>query len=123
MNKDYRDFINHALVDEKMTAAKNVTTLVYALQAASLILGFLLFAAIIINYVKKNDVAGTFLESHFRWQKRTFWYSLLWTIIGLPLTYLGVGYVILLLAYVWLIYRIVKGWLRLNDNQAMYVSK
>jgi uncharacterized membrane protein len=123
MSKEYKNFINHALADdEQISSAKNVTIMVYILQAISLLVGFLLFAAVIINYVKKGDVAGTMMASHFRWQIRTFWYSLLWTIIGFPLTFVGVGYVILSIAYLWLMYRIIRGWLRLNDNKAMYVK-
>jgi hypothetical protein len=62
---------------------KTLTMLVYALQAA----GFLLppvvwIVAVIINYVRKEEVAGTWLESHFRWQIRTFWWGLLWGVIG-----------------------------------------
>ena len=76
--------------------------------------------AVIINYVKRGDVSGTLAESHFRWQIRTFWFSLLWGILGAILVYVLVGYAILLFNYLWVIYRILKGWLRLNDNQTMY---
>ena len=57
--------------------AKSLTTIIYALYAASFLVGITIFAAIIMNYIKKDDVAGTFLESHFRWQMRTFWFGLL----------------------------------------------
>ncbi len=105
---------------EQNKSAKTVATVVYALQAASLILGVTSIIAIIINYVKQGDVRGTWIESHFRWQIRTFWFSVLWTIIGFILLTVVVGYAILLAAFVWFIYRIVKGWLRLVDNKPMY---
>jgi uncharacterized membrane protein len=82
--------------------------------------GITAIVAIVMNYVKKDDVAGTFLESHFRWQIRTFWFGLLWGILGCITTVVGVGWLVLAANGIWLIYRIVKGWLRLNDNKAMY---
>ncbi|MCU7865984.1 MAG: hypothetical protein KZQ92_18630, partial [Candidatus Thiodiazotropha sp. (ex Lucinoma borealis)] len=78
--------------------------------------------AVIINYVKKDDVENTWLESHFRWQIRTFWYSLLWMAVGFLTTLIVVGYIVLFVNAVWLIYRIVKGWLRLADEKEMYTT-
>jgi len=99
---------------------KTLTMLVYALQAA----GFLLppvvwIVAVIINYVRKDDVAGTWLESHFRWQIRTFWFGLLWAVLGAILFVLIVGWFILAADAIWIIYRIVKGWLNLSENRPM----
>ncbi len=101
-------------------SAKTLTTLIYGLYAASFLVGISAIAAIIINYLKRDEVAGTFLESHFRWQMRTFWFGLLWSAIGFLLVFVLVGWVVLAANMVWVIYRIVKGWLRLNDNQPMY---
>ena len=99
---------------------KTLTMLVYALQAA----GFLLppvvwIVAVIINYVKREDVTGTWLESHFRWQIRTFWFGLLWAVPGVILFVLIVGWFILAADAIWIIYRIVKGWLNLSENRPM----
>ena len=69
-------------VDEKEQANKTITTAIYALYALSLFVGITALVAIVLNYIKKNDVAGTFYESHFRWQIRTFWFGLLWGMIG-----------------------------------------
>lgn len=107
---------------DREQSAKKLATIVYALQAASFILGITFIVAVIINYVKKEDVAGTFLESHFRWQIRTFWFTLLWSFIGMATILVVVGYFVLLANAIWVIYRIVKGWLRLNDSKAMYVA-
>lgn len=101
--------------------AKNLTIIIYALQAISLITGLPLFVAVIINYIKRDDIRGTWLESHFRWQIRTFWFSLLWSIIGVLTFIVGIGYVILMADAIWLVYRIAKGWLRLIDGKTMYV--
>src|SRR5688500_397316 len=77
--------------------------------------------AVIINLVKRNDVEGTYLESHFSWQLRTFFYTLLWvlvmgllvmTLVGIPVAWVlavGVG--------LWVLYRIVRGWLALLDRK------
>jgi uncharacterized membrane protein len=77
--------------------------------------------AVIINLVKRNDVEGTYLESHFSWQLRTFFYTLLWvlvmgllimTLVGIPVAWalaIGVG--------LWVLYRIVRGWLALLDRK------
>jgi len=99
---------------------KNIAMLVYALQAVSVILGLTLFVAIIINYLKKDDVKGTFVESHFRWQIRTFWFGALWMLVGLVMLIFYVGWLILLANGIWFIYRIIKGWLALNENKPMY---
>jgi uncharacterized membrane protein len=104
-----------------LQSLKNITTAVYALQAVSFFLGITYFIAVILNYVKLDDVRGTWLESHFRWQIRTFWFGLLWFALG-GLTYIiGIGILILFAAALWLIYRILKGWLNLNDRKPMPV--
>ena len=118
-----------------------VVHLVYALHALGLaigafgaasVLGSFLFGwpsiiAVIINYVKRSDVRGTWLESHFSWQIRTFWFALLWALfvglVSLPLSVIlvGIGTWIagLFLLGVWAIYRIARGWMAPNDHRAM----
>jgi len=116
------------------------THLIYVLHAASLVIGIIgtatvvgafLFGwpsiiAVILNYVKRGDVRGTWLESHFRWQIRTFWFGLLWVVLcGLFIVAtLGIG---LLIAWIplgvvgiWFIYRILRGWLALRESRPMY---
>ena len=104
---------------EKLKSLKTVTTVVYALQALGFFNGITWIAAVIINYVKREDVAGTWLDSHFRWQIRTFWFGLLWAVLGVILFVLIVGWFILAADAIWIIYRIVKGWLNLSDNRPM----
>ena len=96
---------------------KTVATVVYALQAAGFFLGITWIVAVIVDYVKKDDAAGTWLESHFRWQIRTFWWGLLWGVIGTVLAFVLVGFAVLFADAVWIIYRIVKGWLRLAERR------
>lgn len=108
--------------NETEKSAKTLTTVIYALYAASFLVGITAIVGIILNYVKKNDVAGTFMESHFRWQIRTFWFSLLWAFLGMLTLALVIGWAIIVVNAVWVIYRIIKGWLRLNENKPMYVD-
>jgi len=118
-----------------------LTHFVYGLHALSLvigafgaatIIGAFLFGwpsiiAVVINYVKRSDAAGTWLESHFRWQIRTFWYALLWSVlvvmVSLPLTLVLIGFAIWALGLfalgIWATYRVVRGWLALNDGKAL----
>ncbi len=103
-----------------LSAAKTLTTILYALYAASFFVGITAIAAIIINYIKRDEVAGTYLESHFRWQMRTFWFGLLWLVLGGLLTIVGVGFFVLIANGIWMLYRVIKGYLNLNDGKPMY---
>ena len=116
------------------------THAIYALHAFSLLTGILGAAtvvgafltgwpsiiAVILNYIKRNDARGTWLESHFRWQIRTFWFGVLW--ISLCVLFiiatLGIGILIawipMAVVAIWFIYRIVRGWVALRDNRPMY---
>ena len=117
------------------------TQLIYALHALSLLTGifgaatvigaFLIgwpsVIAVILNYVKQSEARGTWLDSHFTWQIRTFWYGLLWVALcGLFVVFtFGIGLIIvwlpLAIVSLWFIYRVVRGWLRLRSGRAMYV--
>ena len=105
--------------DEKMESLKSLTQAVYILYSLSYFTGVTAIVGIIINYVKKDEAAGTWLESHFRWQIRTFWFGLLWALIGAVTVFILIGFAVLFANFCWIIYRIVKGWLNLNDNKAM----
>ena len=116
------------------------THIIYALHAASLVTGIVGAAtvvgaflvgwpsliAVVLNYVKRSEVRGTWLDSHFRWQLRTFWFGLLWVVLcGLfVVVTLGIGLLIawlpLGIVAVWFIYRVIRGWLALRDGRPMY---
>jgi uncharacterized membrane protein len=106
--------------DEK--SLKTVAMVVYALQAAGFFVGITWIVAIVVDYVKRDDAKGTWLESHFRWQIRTFWWGLLWAVIGGVLFVVIVGWFVLAAAAIWIIYRIVKGWLNLVENKPVPVG-
>jgi uncharacterized membrane protein len=96
-----------------------------ATVVGSFLFGIPSIAAVVINYVRRPESYGTFVESHFRWQIRTFWYAAAWaaglvglalTIVGIPLALAGVVGLNL-----WVFYRVARGWLRLRERQPMYV--
>lgn len=119
-----------------------VTQLVYILHGLSIVIGLMtgatiisafLFgwpsiAAVILNYIMAPDARGTFLQSHFSWQIRTFWYGMIWTvlvaIVGVLLTPFVIGPFIWLIGFVvlgiWVAYRIVVGWLRLRQYRPVF---
>ncbi len=91
----------------------------YALYAASLAFVITAVAAIILDYVKRDDARGTWLESHFRWQIQTFWWTLLFGVVGALLLLVLIGWPVLAAGLVWYIYRIVKGWVRLSERRTV----
>src|SRR5690625_3838838 len=73
------------LSDAEMRSRRTLTLIIYILQGLAFFIGLTALVGIIMNYVKRDDVRGTWLESHFRWQIRTFWYVLLWMVLGILL--------------------------------------
>ena len=134
----------NTLTVEASPSLVRTTHIVYALHALGLalgafgaasVLGSFLFGwpsiiAVIINYVKRNEARGTWLDSHFTWQIRTFWFALAWAalvaLVSIPLAVVLVGigtWIAGMFALgVWAIYRIGRGWLRLKDHQPMPVA-
>jgi uncharacterized membrane protein len=107
---------------EAEPSLRKLAGLVYGLQAASMLVGVTLFAGVIINYLRRSQVAGTWLESHFTWQIRTFWWSLAWCVLGIATAIVLVGLIILIASAVWFVYRIVRGWTELNEGRPMYAA-
>ena len=130
---------NEEAQSEPAASVLNVAHVVYGLHTLAIVIGLIgsvtvigsfigsvpSIIAVILNYVKRGDARGTWVESHFRWQIRTFWYVFLWFLVAiiLILTFVGmvVGVPLLLAVTIWLIYRIARGWLRLQDRRPMYV--
>jgi uncharacterized membrane protein len=108
--------------DERLASLKTLTTVIYALYALSLFFGISAIVAIVLNYIKREDAQGTWLESHFRWQIGTFWWSLVWLVVGWLAWLLLLGWLVWGVAFVWFIYRIAKGWLNLNDDKPMPIQ-
>ena len=126
---------NPTVVGARASAALvSWTQIIYALHALSLVTGVLGVAtiigafligwpsiiAVIMNYIKRSEARGTWLDSHFRWQLRTFWSGVIWVLLVGVLTF-GIGLLVLWLPLgLWFIYRIVRGWLALRDKRPMY---
>jgi uncharacterized membrane protein len=103
---------------EQPASLKTLTMVVYALQVLSVFVGITAIVGVIINYVKRDDAAGTLYASHFDWQIRTFWWGLVWSAIGFVLLFaFGLGLLVWFVAGIWALYRVIKGFLKLNDNQ------
>lgn len=88
-----------------------------ATVAGGFVFGLPSLVAVFLNYLKRGDVSGTWLESHFRWQIRTFWFTFLWltiyglliiTIIGIPL-----AWILIAMLGLWVGYRVIRGWVAL----------
>jgi len=81
--------------------------------------------AVILNYVKRSDVRGTYLDTHFGWQIRTFWFTVLWVAVAFVLVFTIVGipfaWILTVLVGLWVLYRIIRGWLALLSERPMPV--
>lgn len=110
----------NAATDEQIASLRTLNHVTYALYALSLFgFGITAVIAVVLNYIKRDDARGTWLESHIRWQISTFWWGLLWLVVGWITFLILIGWVVWAAACVWFIYRIAKGWLNLNDNKPM----
>ena len=112
-----------------------VTHLIYALHGFAVFTGLVgsatiigsfvaslpSIAAIVLNYWNQAAVRGTWLESHFRWQIRTFWFAVLWVVVAVLmfLTVIGIPFALLVMGLVglWILYRVVRGWLALQAGR------
>lgn len=133
-------------MDESTTVAPDprhvsYTHLMYGLHATSILIGALTAAsiagkfvfgwpsivAVIMNYVRRGTVRGTWLDSHFSWQLRTFWISFLLVVFVSPLIFTIILIPLVVMVYIgvaaWAIYRVARGWLALRDGRAMPVAR
>lgn len=132
--------IDQQSTPEPMSSVLTVAHIVYALHTFAIVVGIVGAAtvigsfvgslpslvAVLLNYIKRRDAYGTWVDSHYRWQIRTFWFALLWALIGWVFIFTIVGAVvgvpILIVLTLWLLYRIGRGWLRLRDRRPMYAG-
>ena len=127
-------------VDPSLVSYTNV---IYALHSVSVlialtsgitIVGSFVFGipsiiAVIMNYARQSETRGTYLESHFTWQIRTFWFTALWALVvwglSLPLMLVLVGFATLWLGLsllgLWIIYRVIRGWLALREQRPVNI--
>ena len=129
-----------AHVDESLVI---YTYVIYALHALAVLIGIgsaytivgsfvgglPSIIAVIMNYVRRSATRGTYLESHFRWQIRTFWYALLWAcvivLVSAPFFFIIIGWPMAVFGLwalgIWIAYRVIRGWLALRDKRPMYL--
>lgn len=108
--------------DGKGLSMRNLTHLIYALFALGLLsagfFGIATIAAVVLAYLKRSDAAGTVYAQHFDWVIKTFWWGLLWVVLSALATFIFIGWLTGLIALIWIVYRIIKGWLALASGQA-----
>jgi uncharacterized membrane protein len=94
-----------------------------AMVVTAFLTGWPSIIAVILNYVKRSDVRGTWLDSHFSWQIRTFWFALLWLAVGGALFLSVVGILVAVVLWfgtgIWVLYRIIRGWLALSSQRVL----
>jgi uncharacterized membrane protein len=133
--------VHHTGVAEPRHGLITLTHIVYALHGFSALMGLLtpafivtsfLFGwpsiiGVIINLVKRDEVRGTYLESHFSWQIRTFFYALLWVVVAVLLAFTIIGiplaWIVAIVLGIWVLYRIVRGWLALVEGRSVRGAK
>jgi uncharacterized membrane protein len=135
------DSVDKAGLQEPKPGLVSYAHVIYGLHACAVLTGVLtrstiagrfLFGlpsvlAVILNYVRRAEVRGTWLESHFDWQIHTFWYALLWIavtlLVGAPLTLIVIGVYIVIMGFaivgLWVAYRVARGWLQLRERRPM----
>jgi uncharacterized membrane protein len=113
--------MNQAFQPEgKGLTMRQLTHLIYALFALGVLtagfIGLAVIAGIILLYLKRADAAGTVYAAHFDWLAATFWWGLLWLVLSAAATAIFIGWLTGLAALVWILYRLLKGWLALLAN-------
>jgi uncharacterized membrane protein len=110
-----------AISAERLKSYKNLTMIAYGLYALGLFLGGVpTIIGLVIAYIKRGEYNGTIYGEHLRFLIRTFWYGVLWTVVGLILSLLYVGFIVMFAVGIWYIYRIVRGFLCLNDGKGVW---
>ncbi|WP_426115892.1 DUF4870 family protein [Massilia sp. PWRC2] len=115
------------VLDHGLEDAKNFARIMYVAHAVIFLcsLGSLSLVPLIFNYLKRPSTAGSFVYSHHTWMIRTFWFSLLWFVVGgaLFVTFIGIPFAFAVwgIAWVWYLYRVIRGFVDLNNNNAMPV--
>ena len=113
------------VLDRELEVAKQMARILYLVHGCALVfsLGLLSFLPLIFNYIKRDEQAGTMVATHHSWMIRSFWYYVLWVVVGWVLVFTIVGllvaWIVFPLAVVWKAYRLIRGFLDLNNNKPM----
>ena len=92
-------------------------TIMYALFGAGIIVPFTMIAGVIVAYIQRRKYTDPVAQAHIRWIIRTFWFSVLWFVIGAIFSIVVIGYFVLIAAVIWYLYRSIKGYIRLTEGQ------
>ena len=99
---------------------RTLTHVTYGLYALGFVtggfLGIATLAAVVLMYLKRTDAAGTMYAAHFDWLLRTFWWALLWLAISAIATLIFIGWLGVVATVVWVLYRLIRGWLALMEG-------
>ena len=101
----------------KQLSPENIAQIVYFCQILSFLFGITAIIGVILNYLKRSEVKNTWLESHFVWQTQTFWLGLAASFIGFISIPILIGFLIFAVTLVWIIYRVIKGYLLLDNGE------
>jgi len=108
--------------EDKGLSMRHLTHLIYGFFAIGLLsagfFGVATIASIVLAYLKRGDAAGTVYAQHFDWVIKTFWWGLLWVVLSALATFIFIGWLTGLIALVWIVYRLIKGWLALFSGEA-----
>lgn len=117
-----------------LSGEKTTLHIVYLLHALAPFTYWILAAvAVFIGFLKRDNVRGTYLDSHYAWMAGAFWWTLFWLVTTwviygvLSILTLGIGAVVLFpflwlahgILFIWYLYRVIRGWLSLNDGKAL----
>jgi len=97
---------------------RTVALVAYILHLFGAIAGVPSIIGLILNYVRR-DHFGAPLDSHHRWMIRSFWWAILWIVIGCITTFILIGWAILGLTWLWYVYRHVRGLIALANGEPM----
>ena len=103
---------------DSLTAREKVQA-IYIAYLASFVLMPLIFVAVFFAYKIRDNHRGSWLESHCSWQIHTFWISFGAFVFGMVTAFFLIGYLVMLVASLWFLYRVIKGWIRLSENQTV----
>jgi uncharacterized membrane protein len=101
-------------------SARTITIVVYLLYLAALVNGLTAIIGVILAYIKRDDARGTAYESHFKNAIEIFWVFIVGMIIAVPLCFIFIGIPLVLVLYIWVLFRTIKGLVRASDGQAYY---
>jgi uncharacterized membrane protein len=98
---------------------RDIVLIVYIMQAIGFFIGITWIVGVIMNYVKRDETRGTWLETHHNWQIKTFWVGVIGSILSFILMIVVIGLFTWFAVGIWCIYRVIKGWLAFNDRKEL----